>query len=69
MDIRMPVLDGIEATRLIAADEHCETKVLVLTTFDLDEYVYAARARRRQWVPAQGRAGAELVAAVRVIAG
>jgi DNA-binding NarL/FixJ family response regulator len=42
MDIRMPVLDGIEATRLIAADENCPTRVLVLTTFDLDEYVYAA---------------------------
>src|SRR6185436_8376121 len=41
MDVRMPVLDGIEATRLIVSGE-CDTKVLVLTTFDLDEYVYAA---------------------------
>ena len=41
MDIRMPVLDGIEATRqLVAAGSR--TRVLVLTTFDLDEYVYAA---------------------------
>src|SRR6185503_17359547 len=38
MDIRMPQMDGIEATRQLAAD----TKVLILTTFDDDEYVYAA---------------------------
>jgi DNA-binding NarL/FixJ family response regulator len=43
MDIRMPVLDGLEATRLICADPTlADTRVLVLTTFDLDEYVYAA---------------------------
>jgi DNA-binding NarL/FixJ family response regulator len=43
MDIRMPVLDGLEATRLICADPMLEgTRVLVLTTFDLDEYVYDA---------------------------
>ncbi|WP_059011136.1 response regulator [Streptomyces specialis] len=41
MDIRMPVLNGIEATREIMAADH-GTKVLVLTTFDLDEYVYQA---------------------------
>jgi len=40
MDIRMPDMDGIEATRVIAADGNA--KVLILTTFDLDEYVYAA---------------------------
>jgi DNA-binding NarL/FixJ family response regulator len=41
MDIRMPVLDGLEATRLICADPVLtDTRVLVLTTFDLDEYVY-----------------------------
>jgi DNA-binding NarL/FixJ family response regulator len=43
MDIRMPVLDGIDATRLICSDSTLQrTRVLVLTTFDLDEYVYAA---------------------------
>jgi DNA-binding NarL/FixJ family response regulator len=40
MDIRMPELDGIEATRRITAT--ADTKVLILTTFDLDEYVYFA---------------------------
>ncbi|MFC0623108.1 response regulator transcription factor [Kribbella deserti] len=41
MDIRMPVLDGLVATGLICA-RHPDTKVVVLTTFDLDEYVYEA---------------------------
>ncbi len=41
MDIRMPVIDGIEATRRIIADERtAATKILIVTTFDLDEYVY-----------------------------
>jgi DNA-binding NarL/FixJ family response regulator len=43
MDIRMPLLDGLQATRIICANPHLEaTRVLVLTTFDLDEYVYGA---------------------------
>ena len=43
MDIRMPDLDGIEATRRILAQNHePKTSVLILTTFDLDEYVYDA---------------------------
>jgi DNA-binding NarL/FixJ family response regulator len=42
MDIRMPRLDGIEATRRLAAAGQTAPRVLVLTTFDLDEYVYEA---------------------------
>ena len=55
MDIRMPVIDGIEATRRIIADARtATTKVLIVTTFDLDEYVYDGAARRRERVPAEG---------------
>jgi len=42
MDVRMPVLDGIEATRLLLGHEGCESKVVMLTTFDIDEYLYEA---------------------------
>lgn len=68
MDIRMPVLDGLEATKLIAADEHCATKVLVLTTFDLDEYVYGAMRAGASGYLLKDTPAKELVAAVRVIA-
>ena len=55
MDVRMPVMDGIEATRLVTAVED-PPRVLVLTTFDLDEVVYDALRAGRQRLPAQGRA-------------
>ena len=54
MDIRMPELDGLEATRRILAAD-AGARVLILTTFDLDEYVYEALTRRRERVRAQGR--------------
>jgi len=43
MDIRMPLMDGIEATRAFVADPRtAEARIIILTTFDLDEYVYEA---------------------------
>ena len=68
MDIRMPVLDGIEATKLIVADPQYDTKVLVLTTFDLDDYVYGAMRAGAIGYLLKDTPAKELVAAVRVIA-
>ncbi|MEO0495408.1 MAG: response regulator transcription factor [Actinomycetota bacterium] len=42
MDIRMPELDGVAATERLMTDDSLETRILILTTFDLDEYVFAA---------------------------
>ncbi|GEB61844.1 hypothetical protein GCM10017674_48040 [Streptomyces gardneri] len=48
MDVRMPVMDGIEATRQICGSaETAGTRVLILTTFDLDEYVKKGALGRR----------------------
>jgi DNA-binding NarL/FixJ family response regulator len=67
MDIRMPNLDGIEATRRIAANE-ASPRVLILTTFDLDDYVYEAlRAGASGFLLKDARAE-ELCDAVRTVA-
>ena len=59
MDIRMPRMDGLDATRAICGDEGLgATKVLVLTTFALDEYVYEALRVRCLRFPAQGQPAA-----------
>jgi DNA-binding NarL/FixJ family response regulator len=70
MDIRMPGLDGLEATRRITADPGLETvRVLILTTFEIDEYVFAAlRAGASGFLLKDADPG-ELVRAVRVVAG
>jgi len=69
MDVRMPQMDGIEATRLICdATPTAHTRVLILTTFDLDEYVYAAlRAGASGFLLKEARPD-DLIAAIRVVA-
>jgi DNA-binding NarL/FixJ family response regulator len=67
MDIRMPTLDGIAATRTILT-ERPEAKVLVLTTFDLDAYVYDALAAGASGFQLKDAGRDELVDAVRVVA-
>jgi DNA-binding NarL/FixJ family response regulator len=69
MDIRMPILDGLEATRLICADPTlASTRVLVLTTFDLDEYVYAALRAGASGFLLKDAGPNELLQAIRTVA-
>ena len=67
MDVRMPRMDGIEATRQVARDLP-EVKVLVLTTFDLDEYVYDALRAGASGFLLKDVGRADLVTAVNVVA-
>ena len=66
MDIRMPRLDGIEATRRVVARGDTP-KVLVLTTFDLDEYVYAALRAGAPGFLLKDAGPSELLAAIRAV--
>ncbi|QQQ75598.1 response regulator transcription factor [Saccharothrix sp. 6-C] len=65
MDVRMPEMDGLTATRLLADDP---VKVLVLTTFDLDDYVYEALRAGASGFLLKHAPASELLAAVRVVA-
>ena len=67
MDVRMPAMDGIEATRRLTALDP-PARVLILTTFDLDEYVYEALRAGASGFLLKDRPPEELVGAVRVIA-
>ncbi|MEV6305955.1 response regulator transcription factor [Actinoplanes sp. NPDC051861] len=69
MDIRMPELDGIQATRQICGSaETSGTRVLILTTFDYDEYVFAALRAGASGFLLKDTAPADLIAAVQVVA-
>jgi DNA-binding NarL/FixJ family response regulator len=69
MDIRMPDMDGLEATRLITADEDLAgLRVLILTTFELDEYVMRALRAGASGFLGKGATPAELLAAIRTVA-
>ncbi|MEU8011861.1 response regulator transcription factor [Micromonospora parva] len=67
MDVRMPGMDGIEATRRITA-AGSRTRVLILTTFDLDEYVYAGLRAGASGFLLKDARPEELIAAIRAVA-
>ncbi|MBN9609955.1 MAG: DNA-binding response regulator [Actinobacteria bacterium 69-20] len=68
MDIRMPGVDGVQATRRISEDPTFAARVLILTTFDLDEYVYSALRAGASGFLLKDVDPPELVAAVRAVA-
>jgi DNA-binding NarL/FixJ family response regulator len=69
MDVRMPVMDGLEATRLITGDDSlASTRVVILTTFDLDEYVHEGLRAGASGFLLKDTLPADLIKAVRVVA-
>jgi DNA-binding NarL/FixJ family response regulator len=68
MDVRMPQLDGIEATRRLLADGSGVTRVLMLTTFDLDEYVFEALRAGASGFLLKDAPADQLIAAIRIVA-
>jgi DNA-binding NarL/FixJ family response regulator len=69
MDVRMPVMDGLEALRAIAADaELAGTRVVVLTTFELDEYVFEALRSGASGFLIKDSEPADILRAIRVVA-
>jgi DNA-binding NarL/FixJ family response regulator len=69
MDIRMPVLDGIEATRQITAGSIATPRIVILTTFDLDEYVYGALCAGASGFLLKDVGPEQLVEGIRAVAG
>jgi DNA-binding NarL/FixJ family response regulator len=67
MDVRMPVLDGIEATRAITDSGSC-SRIIILTTFDVDEYAFAGLQAGASAFLLKDAAPSELIHAVRVVA-
>jgi DNA-binding NarL/FixJ family response regulator len=67
MDIRMPELDGLQATRRILADDN-GARILILTTFDLDEYVYEALSAGASGFVLKDDSPEQLLAAIRTVA-
>jgi DNA-binding NarL/FixJ family response regulator len=69
MDVRMPVMDGIEATRQITSDRTVDApRVLILTTFDLDDYVFEALRAGASGFALKSRPLEELLSAIRTVA-
>jgi DNA-binding NarL/FixJ family response regulator len=68
MDVRMPVLDGLDAARRIVQDEGPQCRIIMLTTFDVDEYVYTALRVGASGFLLKDVSPEQLVAAVRLVA-
>lgn len=68
MDVRMPEMDGIEATRRVCANPAFATRVLMLTTFDIDEYVFAALRAGASGFLLKDTRPADLLDAIRIVA-
>ena len=68
IDIQMPVLDGLEATRRILADEHNRTRILILTTFERDDYVFQALRLGASGFLLKNTPPEDLLTGVRVVA-
>ncbi|GAA2901502.1 DNA-binding response regulator [Actinoplanes cyaneus] len=69
MDIRMPVMDGLEATRHIADDDSIDARVLIVTTFGEDEHVFAALRAGASGFVLKDTPPEDLLSAVRIVAG
>ncbi|MEW2590404.1 response regulator transcription factor [Micromonospora aurantiaca] len=69
MDIRMPVMDGLEATRHIADDDSIDARVLIVTTFGEDEHVFAALRAGASGFVLKDTPPEDLLSAIRIIAG
>jgi DNA-binding NarL/FixJ family response regulator len=67
MDVRMPEMDGVEATKLIVKS-HASARIIILTTFDLDEYVYAALRAGASGFLLKDTPAADLLSGVRAVA-
>jgi DNA-binding NarL/FixJ family response regulator len=68
MDIRMPVMDGLAATRRVAADDSLECRIIILTTFELDEYVFEAVRSGASGFLVKDTEPVDLLAGIRAVA-
>ena len=67
MDVQMPDMDGLEATRLLTADPRSEAAILIVTTFDRDDYLFAALSAGASGFLLKNAGPEELVSAVRIV--